>query len=115
MKRTSWLLTALLIAAPPIVRAEGVYPMVMSVRPVAIQAGTTAEHTVRARYAMEGAYRVLISGAGVDADQNVWSIAYSGSVATRVKVDAQGNMTPPDITSNPVNQGCPAGGGSTVP
>jgi hypothetical protein len=43
------------------------YPMVMSLRPVAIQAGTSAEITVRSRYSMERAYRVLISGSGVTA------------------------------------------------
>jgi hypothetical protein len=41
------------------------YPMVMSLQPVAIQAGTSAEMTVRSRYSMEGAYRVLISGSAV--------------------------------------------------
>ncbi|HET6324533.1 MAG TPA: PPC domain-containing protein [Planctomycetaceae bacterium] len=41
------------------------YPMVMSLRPVAIQAGTTAEMTVHSRYTMDGSYRILISGAGV--------------------------------------------------
>jgi hypothetical protein len=41
------------------------YPMVMSLRPVAIQAGTTAEMTVHSRYSMEGSYRILISGSGV--------------------------------------------------
>ncbi len=39
--------------------------MVMSLQPVAIQAGTSAEMTVRSRYSMDGAYRVLISGDGV--------------------------------------------------
>src|SRR5580692_2470282 len=46
-------------------RAGNSYPMVMSLQPVAIQAGTSAEMTVRSRYSMEGAYRVLISGNGV--------------------------------------------------
>jgi hypothetical protein len=46
-------------------RAGNSYPMVMSLQPVAIQAGTSADMTVRSRYSMEGAYRVLISGNGV--------------------------------------------------
>ena len=36
--------------------------MLMSLRPVAVQVGTTAEATVSSRYAMAGAYQVLISG-----------------------------------------------------
>ncbi len=46
-------------------RGGNSYPMVMSLQPVAIQAGTSAEMTVRSRYSMDGAYRVLISGDGV--------------------------------------------------
>lgn len=42
--------------------------MLMSVRPVAVQAGTTAEATVSSRYSLAGAYRVLVSGEGVTAD-----------------------------------------------
>ena len=49
-------------------------------------------------------------GAGVDAAQNVWGISYSGSVATRIQVDAMGNMKAPDLTSAPQGQNlCPAG------
>src|SRR5882724_8053540 len=46
-------------------RAQTAYPMLMSLRPVAVQVGTTAEVTVSSRYTMAGAYRVLISGDGV--------------------------------------------------
>jgi len=64
---------ALFVVAPllaaatalPALGAGTSYPMVMSLRPVAIQAGTTAEMTVHSRYSMEGSYRVLISGSGV--------------------------------------------------
>jgi hypothetical protein len=41
------------------------YPMLMSVKPVAVQVGKSAELTVSARYTMAGAYQVLISGEGV--------------------------------------------------
>src|SRR5712671_6530167 len=44
------------------------YPMLMSLRPVAVQVGTTAELTVSSRYTMAGAYQVLISGEGVAAE-----------------------------------------------
>ncbi len=53
------------LCAATAARAGNSYPMVMSLQPVAIQAGTSAEMTVRSRYSMEGAYRVLISGNGV--------------------------------------------------
>jgi hypothetical protein len=42
--------------------------MVMSVRPVAVQQGTSAEITVSSRYTMFGAYQALVSGAGVLAE-----------------------------------------------
>ncbi len=45
--------------------AQTAYPMLMSLRPVAVQVGQTAEATVNARYSMYGAYQVLISGEGV--------------------------------------------------
>ncbi len=50
-------------------------------------------------------------GAGVDRDQNIWGISYGGSVATRIKVDQAGNMTPPDIQNGTPHMGCPVGGG----
>ena len=48
--------------------AQTAYPMLMSLRPVAVQVGTTAEATVSSRYTMAGAYQVLISGQGVKAE-----------------------------------------------
>jgi len=48
--------------------AQTAYPMVMSLRPVALQVGTTAELIVSSRYSMAGAYQVLISGEGVKAE-----------------------------------------------
>lgn len=46
-------------------RAQTAYPMLMSLRPVAVQAGQTAEVEVKSRYSMFGAYQVLVSGRGV--------------------------------------------------
>jgi len=46
-------------------RAETAYPMLMSLKPTAVQMGQTAEITVNARYSMYGAFQVLISGDGV--------------------------------------------------
>ena len=46
-------------------RGQLSYPMIMSVKPVAVQPGTTFEHTVQSRYSLDGAYAVLVSGGGV--------------------------------------------------
>src|SRR5262245_35310670 len=59
---------ALAVRASGIAHAQTAYPMLMSVRPVAVQAGTTAEATVSARYNLHGAYQVLISGEGVSGE-----------------------------------------------
>jgi hypothetical protein len=48
--------------------AQTSYPMLMSLKPVAIQAGTTAECEVQSRYSLLGAHQVLVSGAGVTAE-----------------------------------------------
>lgn len=45
--------------------AQTAYPMLMSLHPVAIQTGTSAEVTIAARYNLAGAYEVLVSGEGV--------------------------------------------------
>jgi hypothetical protein len=55
------------ITAPP-VNADTFFPMVMSISPVAVQVGRTSECVVSARYNLEGAYQVLVSGAGVTAE-----------------------------------------------
>ncbi len=44
------------------------YPMVMSLKPVAVQIGTTSECEVQSRYSMLGAYQVFITGTGVTAE-----------------------------------------------
>ncbi|RMG41761.1 MAG: pre-peptidase [Planctomycetota bacterium] len=45
--------------------AQTAYPMLMSVRPIAVPRGQTTECTVKARYDLSGTYRVLVEGAGV--------------------------------------------------
>lgn len=45
--------------------AQQAYPMLMSVDPVAAQIGQVSQHTIKSRYSMAGAYRVLVSGTGV--------------------------------------------------
>jgi hypothetical protein len=48
--------------------AQTSYPMLMSLKPVAIQVGTAAECEVQSRYTLLGAHQVLVSGAGVTAE-----------------------------------------------
>lgn len=48
--------------------AQTSYPMVMSLKPVAIQVGTTSECEVQSRYTMLGAYQVFVNGTGVTAE-----------------------------------------------
>ncbi len=59
--------------------AQTAYPMLMSVSPVAAQAGTTSQHTFRSRYSMADAYQVWVSGEGV-----------VGEAVPMEKVDAKG-------------------------
>ncbi|MCA9050439.1 MAG: PPC domain-containing protein [Planctomycetaceae bacterium] len=49
-------------------RAQTSYPMLMSLSPVAVQQGTSSEHTLDARYSMYGAYQVLVTGDGLTAE-----------------------------------------------
>ncbi|MGE3316210.1 MAG: PPC domain-containing protein, partial [Planctomycetaceae bacterium] len=45
--------------------AQTGYPMLMATKPVAAAVGGTSEHTVFARYSLDDAYQVLVSGEGV--------------------------------------------------
>lgn len=60
----SWLALAVLAISAP-ASAQLSYPMVMSVKPVAVQAGATFEHTIQSRYSLANAYQVMVSGGGV--------------------------------------------------
>lgn len=48
--------------------AQQSYPMLMSLKPVAVQAGTTASCEVQSRYTMAGAHQVLVTGGHVSAE-----------------------------------------------
>lgn len=48
--------------------AQSSYPMLMSVRPVAVQVGTGSKVAFHSRYTMLRAYQVLITGDGVTAE-----------------------------------------------
>lgn len=58
-----WLLTWCSVAS-----AQTSYPMIMGLKPVAVQAGTTAECEVQSRYTMLGSHQVFVSGVGVTAE-----------------------------------------------
>jgi hypothetical protein len=47
-------------------------------------------------------------GVGLDASQNVWGISYDGSIATRILVDDNGEIRPPDLR-NSEGVRCPKG------
>ncbi|HBB75596.1 MAG TPA: hypothetical protein DC048_14255 [Planctomycetaceae bacterium] len=58
-------LVAVTCAFAPTARAQTAYPMLMSLTPTALQAGTSGTATIASRYALDGATAVLVSGEGV--------------------------------------------------
>lgn len=48
--------------------AQVSFPMLMSLKPIAVQVGTTTECEVSSRYTMLGTYRVTVGGTGVTAE-----------------------------------------------
>ncbi len=64
------------------------YPMLMSVKPVAVQTGVASEVTIQSRYSMEGAYAVLVSGGGV-----------TGEVVPGPAVVVEPGKKRPDVTA----------------
>lgn len=61
------------------VQAQTSYPMLMSVRPSAVQVGVESEVVVESRYSMFGAYDVLVTGSGVQ-----------GEIVTPMELDKEG-------------------------
>lgn len=53
---------------PAFAFAQTGYPMVMSLKPTAVQAGGSGEVEFHTRYSMFGAYRILVSGTGVSGE-----------------------------------------------
>lgn len=60
--------TVVVFLTTAVVHAQTSYPMVMSLKPVAVQVGTTAECEVHSRYTMVGTFQVFVSGTGVTAE-----------------------------------------------
>jgi hypothetical protein len=61
-------LPALLLLFPLTLRAQTSYPMLMSVAPVAVQAGAATDCEISARYSLDGTYKVFVTGDGVTVD-----------------------------------------------
>ncbi|MFP6765261.1 MAG: PPC domain-containing protein [Planctomycetaceae bacterium] len=66
--RTSLLFCVLLTLTPSMAAAQTGYPMVMSFKPTAVQAGSSGEVEFQTRYSMLGAYQILVSGTGVSGE-----------------------------------------------
>ena len=62
-----WFALCFLCLCGSAVCADSAYPMVMCVRPVAVQTGQTTECDILARYNLHGAYKVFVTGEGVTA------------------------------------------------
>lgn len=60
--------TVVTVLSTSIALAQTSYPMVMSLKPVAVQVGTTAECELQSRYTMLGAFQVFVTGSGVTAE-----------------------------------------------
>lgn len=64
----AWAVAFGLLLASGTAFAQSSYPMLMSVRPVAVQVGAESKVTFHSRYTMLRAYQVLITGEGVTAE-----------------------------------------------
>src|SRR5687768_3195145 len=65
MRTIAFVSLAFSIAFAPHARAQVSCPMVMGVRPTAVQIGTTSEVEVVARYPLSDAYQAIVHGEGV--------------------------------------------------
>ncbi len=65
MKHRVTLAAFALFLACSTLSTAGSYPMIMGIKPVAIQVGTSADLVVQSRYSMDDSYRVLVSGSGI--------------------------------------------------
>ena len=83
MRHLVSLLICVIALLPLTAIAQTGYPMLMSLKPVAVQAGQTAEVEFNSRYNMLGTYRVLVSGEGVSGE----------AIAPEVKDGAKPSIT----------------------
>jgi hypothetical protein len=96
--RIAALLLASCLAAPA--RGDTFYPMLMSIEPVAVQAGGSIECTVHARYNLAGTYQVFVSGTGVAGEAvapKPGAKADPARTTIRFKADAEAVPGPRDV------------------
>ncbi len=78
--------------------AQTAFPMLMSLKPVAVQVGTTSEVTVNSRYSMHSAESVLVTGGGVLAEVVPPEVKKDEKapniVALKIKVSVAPDATP---------------------
>jgi hypothetical protein len=65
---TRWLIVFVWGSLATTVVAQTSYPMLMGLKPIAVQQGTSSECEVHSRYTMLGAHTVFVSGEGVTAE-----------------------------------------------
>src|SRR5438874_5661131 len=77
-----------LLFAVTTARADTFYPMIMAVRPVAVQASKTCECEFESVHNMHGAYKVLVTGTGVAGEVDPPAAGKAGAKPqlTRLKV-----------------------------
>jgi hypothetical protein len=63
--RTIPLVLLAVLSLPLALAAQTSYPMLMSLQPVAVQVGQSAEIAINSRYSMHGTYQVSVTGQGV--------------------------------------------------
>jgi hypothetical protein len=90
------------LLAPARLGADTFYPMVMGIRPVAVQISRSTECEVSARYNLHGAYQVLVTGEGVVAEVDPPAKAEAkkpqvGKLKFRCKVAADARPGPRDV------------------
>src|SRR5262245_14487393 len=87
MKSSSVALAALFLTTST-ASSDTFYPMIMAVRPVAVQAGKTGECEFESRYNLHGAYKVFVTGSGLvgEVDPPVLKPGEKRPQVTRLKV-----------------------------
>ena len=86
--RATMLILAMVATAA---RADTFYPMLMSVSPVAVQAGTTGACEISARYNLQGAYKVFVTGTGVVGEVDPPNPTAKSAPANKLKVRFKAN------------------------
>jgi hypothetical protein len=88
---------AVALFAATSVRAQSSFPMLMSLEPLAVQAGgPAAEHLVQARYNLNGTYKIFVGGEGVTGVAEQKSLPAEPKPAEEVKAGEAKKAPPPE-------------------